>query len=65
MGSHVRLAKRLIALAKRSVAITMGLDARRAEARRMLDRWRLVECQMTDIDARLATLLRRTETPRR
>ncbi|HEU4589249.1 MAG TPA: IS110 family transposase [Gemmatimonadales bacterium] len=49
--------RRLLALAKGSVAVPHGLAARRTEVRRILARWALVDEQLAAIDAQLAPLV--------
>ena len=50
-------AKAFFLAAKTSVAITSDLDARRAQIRRLLDRWDLVLAQLAQIDAELTPLV--------
>ena len=50
-------AKAFFAVAKTSIAIMSDLDARRAQIRRLLDRWDLILAQMAQIDAELAPLV--------
>jgi transposase len=50
-------ARALVAAARTSIAIARGHDARRAEVRRILDRWDLLLAQTTELEARLAELV--------